>query len=300
MTFTQEPIAIVPRMLPRRWGRDAAPAWCATAPRPEAAIGEIWLAHANNMTSDGRHLGERLADAPREMLGELGRVAPSIRVVITDEPSDAISSDGAVSMWRMLEAPLDSVVGVRNRDGAPTRQVRARRGDMFRAEAGASLAFGGGVIALETRANFAPLNWSPEAQLRRLDGAPDRAERATWFRDVALSVEQWTLPELSLLEPDGETCHVLVALTPGAALDGRQLNRGDTVLLPAQGRRCVLSGRGAQMLIAYPDLAPTEIWKRVHPPGPAALAVDPRVLAPKDVVVAHAHQRRQPHAPRAV
>lgn len=298
MTFTQEPIAIVPRMLPRRWGRDAAPAWCANAPRPEAAIGEIWLAHANNMTGDGRHLGERLAGAPREMLGELGRVAPSIRVVITDEPSDALSSDGAVSMWRILEAPLDSVAGARDRDGAPTRQLRARRGDMFRAEAGASLVFGGGVTALETRANFAPRNRAPQAQLRRLDSASDRTDRVTWFRDVALSVEQWTLPEVSFLEPDGETCHVLVALTPGAALDGRHLNRGDTVLLPAQGRRCVLSGRGAQVLIAYPDLAPTEIWKRVHAPGPAALAIDPRTIAPKDVVIAHG-QRSHQQAPRA-
>ena len=90
-----------------------------------------------------------------------------------------------------------------------------------------------------------------------------------------MSVELWTLPKLSYLEPDGETCHVLMALTPGVAIDGHALSRGEAIFLPAEGRRVAMTGEGAQLVVAYPDLVPTEIWKRPRPPRPAALALDP-------------------------
>ncbi len=276
-----EPIPLVARMLPRRWGREQVPAWCGSAPRPEFPIGEIWLSHAKNVTGEGRHLGELLAEAPQEMLGELGRVPPSLRFVLTDEPSDLIASDGAVSLWRVMEAPLDSVITMREAERSPLRTLRARCGDMFRVPSGVSLSFGSNVTALEVRADFAPANKDASVRLRRIPRTLDRTARDTWLRDAGLSVEHWTLPELSFLEPDGETCHVLMALTPGVVLDGHELSRGDAVFLPAQSRRCVLSGRGAQLLAAYPDLAPSEIWKGVRPPRPAAMALDPALVALK-------------------
>jgi len=67
---------------------------------------------------------------------------------------------------------------------------------------------------------------------------------------------------------------VLAALTPGVSVDGQMLARGEAIFLPAEGRRVTLSGRGAQVVVAYPDLVPTEIWKHPHPPTPAARALD--------------------------
>lgn len=279
MGFTEDPLYLAPRLLPRRWGKQAMPAWCPAAPRPPSAIGEIWLAHANNTAHDGHHFAEALAQSPQTMLGDLGRVPPSVRLLVSDEPTDVFRSEGALSLWRIIESPLDNVLTARDHDDAPVRRYRARRGDMFRAEPGVSLSFGGDVTALEVRANFSPANRMGPPHLRRLERAPERAARETWFRDAALSVECWTLPEMSSLEPDGETCHILMALTPGVAIDGRPLHRGDAVFLPAEGRRCLITGRGAQILASYPDIAPTEIWKPVRPPRPASLAVDPRAAA---------------------
>lgn len=275
MRFSQDPIHISPRMLPRRWGRAAAPAWCATAPRPDAPIGEIWLAHPNNVAEPGRHIGALVADAPAAMLGELGRAPPSVRLVLTDEPSDAVRAEGQPSLWSMLESPLDNVITAKEVDDLAPRRIRARRGDLIRTEPGAVLHFGAGLTALEVRSNFSPTNSANPLRVQRIARPADRVDRATWLRDPALSVEAWTLPELSVLEPDGETCHVFVALSPGAYVDGRALNRGDAFLLPAEGRRVMLAGRGAQIMAAYPDLAPTSIWKRLRPPSPAAMAIDP-------------------------
>jgi hypothetical protein len=111
-----------------------------------------------------------------------------------------------------------------------------------------------------------------------------------------MSVEVWTLPEVSFLEPDGETCHVLMALAPGAAIDGEVLSRGDAVFLPANGRRAVLTGKGAQLIVAYPDLIPTQIWKHGHAPKPAALAVDPALLEQVNSLATMHHPALRPAA----
>jgi len=277
MTFSADPIRLCPRLLPRRWGRNAAPAWCEAAPRPQAPIGEIWIAHAHNTTSDGAHFGERLAQAPQTMLGELGRAPPTFRLITTAEPSDPISADGPLGLWRIIEAPLDAKVIIYDAEGAPPRVVRCRRGDALRVSAGARLVFPSGVTALEMRANFTPSNAPNAARAQRLLAATEKRHRAAWLRDPAMSVELWTLPKLSFLEPDGETCHVLMALTPGVMIDGEALNRGDAIFLPAEGRRVSMTGQGAQVVAAYPDLIPTQIWKHSHPPKPAALALDPAI-----------------------
>ncbi len=66
-----------------------------------------------------------------------------------------------------------------------------------------------------------------------------------------------------------------MALTPGVMIDGEALNRGDAIFLPAEGRHVTVTGQGAQVVVAYPDLIPTGIWKHPHPPKAAALALDP-------------------------
>jgi hypothetical protein len=275
MTFSADPIRLQPRLLPRRWGRKEVPAWCEGAQRPPAPIGEIWSAHAHNTTNDGAHFGAVLAQAPQAMLGELGRAPPAFRLLTTAEPSDPIIADGPLGLWRILEAPLDAKVNIYDAEGAPGRSVRSRHGDLLRVGAGARLVFPRGVTAMEARANFTPSNTPNAARAQRLLAASEKRHRAAWLRDPAMSVELWTLPKLSFLEPDGETCHVLMALTPGVMIDGEALYRGDAIFLPAEGRRVTMTGQGAQVVVAYPDLIPTEIWKHPHPPKPAALALDP-------------------------
>ena len=274
MRFTQEPIRIQPRMLPRRWGRGTAASWCAKAVRPQGAVGEIWIAHPHNVTASGAHLGAEIARAPQIMLGELGRAPPSLRLFITDEPSDPIASDAPVALWRILEGPLDGAINLYEGERTRPRQVRARRDDLLRVPSSARLVLSPGMTALEARANVTPNN-QPLQRAQRLLQASEKKDRSVWLRDPAMSVETWTLPELSFLEPDGETCHLIMALTPGVSIDGQALSRGDAVFLPAEGRRAMLSGRGAQVVVAYPDLVPTDIWKTPRAPKPAALALDP-------------------------
>lgn len=274
MRFTKEPIRIQPRMLPRRWGRGAAASWCAKAVRPEGAVGEIWIAHPHNITASGAHLGAEIAREPQIMLGELGRAPPSLRLFITDEPSDPIVSDAPVALWRILESPLDGAINLYESEHTRPRQVRARRDDLIRVPSSAHLVLSPGMTALEARANFTPNNQPPQ-RAHRLVATSEKKHRNVWLRDPAMSIENWTLPELSFLEPNGETCHFIFALTPGVSIDGEALSRGDAVFLPAEGRRAALTGRGAQVVVAYPDLVPTDIWKTPHAPKPAALGLDP-------------------------
>jgi hypothetical protein len=209
------------------------------------------------------------------MLGELGRAPPTLRLITTAEPSDPILAEGPLGLWRILEAPLGAKLNIYEAESSPLRTVRCRRGDLVRVGAGARLVFPSNVTALEARANFTPTNAPNAARAQKLLAASEKRHRAAWLRDPAMSVELWTLPKLSYLEPDGETCHVLMALTPGVMIDGRALNRGDAIFLPAEGRRLSMTGEGAQLVVAYPDLVPTEIWKHPQPPRPAALALDP-------------------------
>jgi hypothetical protein len=278
MSFSADPIRLRPRLLPRRWGRAPAPAWCAGAERPTAPVGEIWLAHPYNTTLSGAHLGALVAQHSQPMLGDLGRAPPTLRLVVTDEPSDAIQSEAPVSLWRVLESPLDAHVDLYDCENGAPKQMRCRRGDLIRVSDASRLIFPAGVTALEVRANFSPNNRPPTERAQRLLAPSEKKHRTSWIRDPALSVEAWTLPEISFIEPDGETCHVLVALTPGVAIEDEPLTRGDAVFVPAEGRRVTLTGKGAQVVVAYPDLVPTQIWKHVHAPKPAALALDPAVL----------------------
>jgi hypothetical protein len=298
MSFSANPIRLRPRLLPRRWGRERAPAWCADAERPSTPIGEIWLAHPYNMTSSGAHFGALIAQSPQPMLGELGRAPPTLRLVITNEPSDPIQAEGPVSLWRVLQSPLDAHVDLYDCETVAPKHMRCRRGDLLRVADASRLVFPAGATALEARANFLPNNQPQAERIQNLLAASEKKHRTTWLRDPAMSVEAWTLPEISFIEPDGETCHLLMALTPGVAVAGEMLSRGDTVFLPAEGRRVALTGKGGQVVVAYPDLAPTQIWKHVHAPKPAALALDPELLerARRTIIATAGEQAVRPAA----
>lgn len=288
MAFGADPVFLTPRFLPRAWGRTELGPWCARVPRPKGLIGEVWAAHPNNVDADGAHFGDLVKRRPREFLGDLGRAPPTLRLVFAGERTDGLSGEGRVGLWRILEsrpgARLEAEDGARRR-----RRPACRAGDLFRAPADTRVHLEGGVAALEAAAAFAPGNGAEAvAPLARVGSADERPARVVWFRDPALSVEVWRLPPESRLEPDGEACHVLLALTPGAFLDGAPLEQGCAVFLPAYGRKVELKGAGATLLVAYPDLVPTAIWRSTGSPDPAAAALSREIAmmreAPVDAV----------------
>lgn len=273
-----DPVFIAPRMLPRRWGREALGDWCSGLPRPPAQVGEIWSCHGANPGDEGQPLDALVRDDPNHMLGDLGRAPPSVRLVLTAEPTDPIEHDGRVTLWRVLESPIDAAVTVASPNGR-IRRMRGRRGDILRVDGRMSLCFDADMAVMEVRPSFNPNNGAPRANpVRRLLASRERSERQTWLRDAALSVELWTLPESSVIQPDGETCHVLTALTPGVCVGGRSLARGQSVFVPAQGRAAVLTGHGAQLMVSYPDLVPTNIWRHTPHPDPLNTAMGQAAL----------------------
>lgn len=291
--MSPDPIFITPRLLPRTWGRTELKNWCERAPRPQAPIGEIWPLHPNNVTAEGEHLGALLTREPQVMLGDLGRAPPSIRLVFTGQSDSVIASEAPVALWRVLESGPDSalVVDGSGRRGR-TRRMRCTSGDLFRASDHAQVTFGAGVAALEVRASFTPKNAPAAPAFLPLIAPRSRDDRVTWMRDAALSVEVWRIAGESRLTPDGETCHALMALSDGVAIDGRALRRGEAVLLPAEGRPVTLRGLGAQALVAYPDLVPTSIWRSgPEPDRPAAARM--RASPPEAALVADADARRR-------
>lgn len=271
-----DPIFVKPRLLPRTWGRADLGDWCAGAPRPRLPVGEVWTLHPHNITESGEPFGMRLKEAHRDILGDLGRAPPSLRLVCAGADVSPIYSDAPVALWRILEAPpgasIQATSAAASRKGARTWSCKAD--DVFCAADLAWLKLGAGVVALEARANFQPSNHPAQrAPFMRLE-APARTARSVLLRDAALSVELWRLPERSRLEPDGETCHVLMAMTDGVAVDGRALGKGEAVFIPADGRRTHLAGRvGAEVLVAYPDVVPTSIWRHAPDPDPVATAL---------------------------
>jgi hypothetical protein len=273
-----DPIFMTPRMLPRRWGREKLGDWCSGLPRPPIPVGEIWSSHGLNPANERQALDLIIRDDPSHMLGDLGRAPPSVRLIVTEEPSDPVPHDGRLSLWRVVESPIDAALTAAMPDGR-IRRMRGRRGDILRVDDKVGLCFDAGVVAIEVRPAFHPDNGAPRVNpVRRVFASRERSQRQTWLRDAALSVELWTLPDSSTIQPDGETCHVLTALTAGACIDGRFLARGQSVFVPAHGRPAVLTGRGAQLMVSYPDLAPTDIWRQAPRPDPLPTAMSQAAL----------------------
>lgn len=249
-----DPIFVMPRSVLCEWGRDDLGAWSPLARKAQAPVGEIWLQHAANATDAGV-LGRQLSANGRAMFGDVGRAPPRLRLVFPGRGVE-IPSTAPLSVWTMLEP------------GCQTGPLKRRRGERVRAYEGAVVRLPAGSVALEVSSAFQPRNeFADEPSLSHLPPVSKRT-RATLMREDALSVEKWTLPERSWLSPDGETCHVIMALASGIALDGRQLRMGETAFIPAHGRAVDLTASqcGAKIVVAYPDGTPTSIWR--HTPGP--------------------------------
>jgi hypothetical protein len=126
-----------------------------------------------------------------------------------------------------------------------------------------ALEFSAGIVAVEVRTSFQPRNdLKPISTAGRLsrDG---KSGRSSLLRDPGLSVELWTLPAESFLRPNGETCHVIVPLSDGVRINGAALRKGVAALVSANADMTTLTGDGAKLLVAYPDLLPTDIWRHV-------------------------------------
>lgn len=258
-----DPMFVAPRLVPREWGRTDRGEWLGRCSAPRDALtGEAWVLDPAGRTDAGP-VGQCIARQAGGMLGDLGRAPPKIRLVFPGETAE-VPSTSPVSFWTILDAGIASP-----REAAGTAH---RAGERIRAYEGAAVRLAAGSVALEVSSSFQPTNDAdPSPQIIRLPPVSTRT-RATLFREPGLSVEVWLLPEWSRIVPDGETCHSLVALTPGIQVDGRTLRPGEAVLVPAWGRPfdIVAANRGAKLLVAYPDRTPTAVWRRTPSPDPAA------------------------------
>jgi len=253
---TVDPIFVAPRLVQRDWGRVDLGDWLSNGQAPDKPVAEAWLLDPANATDAGP-LGRRIARQPSGVLGDLGRAPPRIRLVFPGRQT-TLKSSSPMSFWTVLEPGVTACA-----DG-----LRHRTGERIRTYEGADVTFAEGSVALEVSSSFLPTNDAdPIPQIIRLPPVSARA-RATLFRDNGLSVESWVLPEWSRIVPDGETCHALAAIGAGVRIDGRTLLPGEAVLVPAQGRPLdiVAERQGAKLLVAYPDRAPTAVWR--HAPGP--------------------------------
>lgn len=260
-----DPIIAAPRVVSREWGREDLGNWRSLAHRSIGPVGEIWLHDAANTTPHGT-IGRQLARDSHAMLGDLGRAPPRVRLVFPGRDV-VMPSRAPVSFWTLLEP------------GSPLR----RTGERIRAYEGAEVELPSGSVGLEVSAAFLPDNKDSGLPSQIRLPPVSRRNRATLSREEALSTEMWTLPPSSRLTPDGETCHVLVALTPGVIVDGFRLRPGQAMFLPAWGRVSVLEAEhaGAKVLMAYPDGKPTSIWQHVPGPDPIpGFAPRPRPLTP--------------------
>ncbi|HVY87800.1 MAG TPA: hypothetical protein VG942_02975 [Hyphomonadaceae bacterium] len=257
---TIDPIFVAPRYVARDWGRRDLGDWLAGHPTPPETVGEVWVHDAANGTRNGP-LGRRLSASSADMLGDLGRAPPKVRLVFAQEQK-AVRSTAPLSLWTILEPGLTT---------EPEREqaVIYRPGDRIRAYEGAEVTLAEESVALEVSSAFLPKNDADDPWTVRLPPVTRRT-RATMLREDGLSVELWTLPAYSSIVPDGETCHVITALSRGVAVDGRALAPGEATFVPACGRPIDLTGEGAKVMVAYPDRAPTEIWKHCSGPDPVA------------------------------
>jgi hypothetical protein len=263
--MSRDPIFITPRMLPRSWGGASTENWFVNLPAPNGRIGEVWSCDGASRGADSDYLGALIRDCPHEMLGDLGRAPPSVRFIFADRQTD--SFDTRISFWRVLESDSAEVVArdVHQRE----RTVCCRVDDLLCAEDCTVDFRGRRIAAVEIRPNFLGRNRrTGTVPVRRLPALGSRLNRETWFRDPAVSAEVWRLPAESSLTPDGETCHVLTALTDGAVIAGRPVARGQSVFVPAYGHAMELRGEGSELLVSYPDQAPTSVWR--HMPAPPA------------------------------
>lgn len=247
-----DPIFIAPRLVEGGWGRSNLGMWLQPN-RDSATVAEAWLCHPANLTDSGP-LGHRLTRQNTPMVGDVGRAPPMLRMVFPG-CATTLQPSSPLSFWSVLDP------------GKATEPLPYKAGDRICAYEGAGVALAAGSVALEVSSTFQPINEHENSpSLITLPPASQRT-RATLFRDAALSVERWRLPTWSKLVPDGDCCHVLVALTRGVQVDGRRMQPGEAVFVPAIGRAIDITAiEQAVALVTYPSARPTSIWR--HTPGP--------------------------------
>lgn len=251
-----DPVFVKQRIVERDWGRIDAGNWVGRIETNGGRVGEVWALDAANVTEAGP-FGRRLMRQVEGMLGDLGRAPPRVRLVFPREPL-RIKSTSPVSLWTILEPGEPAASG----------ESGHRPGERIRAYEGAEIGLAPGSVALEVSSSFMPAN-GPDNEPQVITMPPvSQRTRASLVREDALSVEVWRLPAWSRVVPDGETCHVLVALGQGITIDGRTLAPGAAVFVPAWGRPLEISAAepGSKLLVAYADRTPTAIWR--HAPGP--------------------------------
>jgi hypothetical protein len=254
-----DPIFVTPRHVSRHWGRTDLGEWARFGQATDV-VAEAWVLDPANPTGMGP-LGRCISRQTAGLLGDLGRAPPRIRLVFPGEETK-VRPTSPLSFWTILEPGVASLAA----------GLSHRTGERIRAYEGAAVSLAPGSVALEVSSSFLPTNDAEGyPQLIHLPPVSTRA-RATLFREPGLSVETWSLPDWSRVVPDGETCHVLVALAQDIRVDGRALYPGEAVVIPAWGRPVdiVAERQGGKLLVAYPDDTPTAVWRHTPGPDPAA------------------------------
>lgn len=208
--------------------------------------------------------------------------ALSIQVHPTDAAarSSGIAASGKNEAWLVLDANAGAAVWVgftapvtpaRLRvavaDGSVLellRQINVQPGDTVQVPAGTVHAIGAGLMLLEIQdpvdvtyrlydygrprplqveAALAVANLAaarvPEAAANTTDQFPGGSVLARAPRFIA---ERRVIGQGLTLQPDGRRYHILVPLTPGVLLDGRELRYGVAAFVPACGRPVTLGG----------------------------------------------------------
>jgi hypothetical protein len=80
-----DPIFVAPRFVERNWGRPDLGAWLGRRHSPDSPVAEAWVLDPANPTANGP-LGQRIARQSADMLGDLGRAPPKLRLVFPGAP----------------------------------------------------------------------------------------------------------------------------------------------------------------------------------------------------------------------
>jgi len=223
----------------------------------------------------------------------------SVQVHPTDAAARAsgIAASGKNEAWHILEAAPDAAVWTGFTAPVTPAQLRAaaangsilglmrrcpvQAGDTVPVPAGTVHAFGAGVVLLEVQDPVQvtyrlydygrPRPLQMEEALAVADLSPARGHTAEVGSVVQsrggrllASAPRFVLERRAIrgglvVQPDGARSHILVPLTPGVQLDGRELRRGTAAFVPAHGHVARLGG-GAQTSLAVvhpgPGLSP--------------------------------------------
>jgi len=244
-------------------------------------------------------LGDTAASAPILVKLLFTAAALSVQVHPTDAAarSRGIAPSGKNEAWHILEAAADAAVWAGFEVTVTPAQLRAavadgsilglmrrypvQAGDTVPVPAGTVHAIGAGLVLLEVQDPVQvtyrlydygrPRPLQVDEALAVADLGPARGsepvagpaaqslEGRLLTRAPRFALEQHAIRDGLVVQPDGARSHILVPLTPGILLDGRELPRGTAAFVPAHGRVARLGGGGQASLAvvhAGPDRSP--------------------------------------------